>query len=97
MQHDVLLNVRHCVFIGVIYRGTRGTGTPQSKKWGLFGLRGTVPSTFQDEKVKNLLSPAVNRGDLQSLNYNKKPFSARDAPQTPAGRAHDSLPDPRVG
>ena len=81
MQHDVLLNVRHCVFIGVIYRGTRGT----------------VPSTFQDEKVKNLLSPAVNRGDLQSLNYNKKPFSARDAPQTPAGRAHDSLPDPRVG
>jgi len=30
-----------------------------------FGLMGTVPLTFQDEKVKNLLSPAVNRSDLR--------------------------------
>ena len=35
---------------GVIYRCTTGTGIP------LFGLRGTVPSTKKDEKVKNLLS-----------------------------------------
>jgi len=47
--------------IGVIYGGT---GTP------LFGL-GVLYHTFQDEKVKNLLSSAVNRGDLQRLNYNK--------------------------
>jgi len=46
-------------------RRTTGTGTP------LFGLMGPVPITFQDKKVKNLLSPAVNRSDLRKLNYNK--------------------------
>jgi len=30
--------------------------------------------TFQDEKVKNLLSSAVNRSDLLRLNYNKTVF-----------------------
>jgi len=41
----------------------------------LFGLRaGTVPPSFRNEKVKNLLSPAVNRGDLWRLNYNKTVF-----------------------
>ena len=30
--------------------------------------------TFQDEKVKNLLSPAVKRSDLLRLNYNKTIF-----------------------
>jgi len=43
--------------IGVIYGCTRGTDTP------LFGLRGTVPLTFQDEKVKNLLSTEAICGD----------------------------------
>jgi len=56
------------MFIGVIYDGTMGTPTQ------LFGLRGTVPPTFQDEKVKNLLSHAVNRGHLRILNYNKTVF-----------------------
>ena len=50
--------------IGVIYRGKRGTP--------LFRLRDNVPPLFfQDEKVKNLRSPAYNRGDLRRLNYNK--------------------------
>jgi len=37
--------------------------------------------------VKNLLSTAVNRGHLRSLNYNETVF----------GRGSDALPDPRVG
>ena len=35
---------------------------------------GTVAPTFQNEIVKNLLLPAVNRGDLRRLNYNKTVF-----------------------
>ena len=60
--------------IGVIYR-VRGVPVPP-----LFGLRGTVPLTFQDEKV-NLLPPAVHRSDLWKLSYNK-PFSAGAPPGT---------------
>jgi len=43
--------------IGVIYGVgyTKGTETT-------FWTDGIVPLTFQDKKVKNLLSPAVNRG-----------------------------------
>ena len=37
--------------------------------------------TFQDEKMKNLLSPAINRGDLQRLNYNKTLFLAGALPE----------------
>jgi len=62
----------------------------------LFGLRGTVPLTFQDKKVKNLVSPAVNRSDLRRINYNK-PIFGRDSVQDTAGRAHNALPEPRVG
>jgi len=36
-----------------------------------FWTEGYRTPTFKDEKVKNLLSPAVNRGDLRILNYNK--------------------------
>ena len=62
----------------------------------LFELRGTVPLTFQDKKVKNLLSPAVNslnRSDLRRINCNKTIFGRGSAPD-PAGRAHDALTDP---
>ena len=38
--------------------------------------------TIEDENVKNLLSPAVNRGDLRRLNYNKTVFGDS------AGTAH---------
>jgi len=69
-------------------RGTRGTGTPT------FWTEGFSTPTFQDEKVKNLLSPAVNRGDLWRLNYNKTIFGLGSAPDL-AGRAHDALPDPK--
>ena len=62
----------------------------------LFELSGTVSLTFQDEKVKNLLSPAVKIGDLRRLNYNKTIFGQGSAPD-PAGRAHNALPHPRVG
>jgi len=52
---------------------------------------GTVPLTFQEEKVKNLLSPAVipvnsNRGHLRRLNYNKTIFGR--------ARTHTTLTDP---
>ena len=46
--------------------------------------------------MKNLLLPAVNRGDLRRLNYNKTVFG-RGSATDPAGRAHDAFPDPRVG
>ena len=36
-----------------------------------FWTEGYSTPTFQDEKVKNLLSSAVNRGDLRRINYNK--------------------------
>ena len=45
----------------------RGTGTT-------FWTEGYSNPIFQDEKVKNLLSPAVNRGNLWRLNYNKTIF-----------------------
>jgi len=40
-------------------------------RYPTFWTEGYSTPTFQDEKVKNLLSPAVNRGDLWRLNYNK--------------------------
>ena len=49
----------------------------------LFGLRGTVPH-FSGQKVKNLLSPVVNRGDLRRLNYYKIAFG-RCSARTPLG------------
>ena len=60
----------------------------------LFGL-GVPSPTFQAEKVKDLLSLAVNRDDLQRVNYNKTVFGLGCAPD-PAGRAHDALSDPGV-
>jgi len=88
----LLYNDRHYALlaIGVIYGGTRGTGAPT------FWTEGYRTPTFQDEKVKNLLSPAVSRGDLRRLNYNKTIFG-RGSALDPARRAHDALPDPRVG
>ena len=52
-----------------------------------FWTEGYRTPTFQDEKVKNLPSPAVNRRDLRRPSYNKSRSSAPD----PAGRAHDTL------
>ena len=60
----IIIPVLLCV--RVIYEGTKGT---------LFDW-GTVPSLFRMKKVTNLLlSPTVNRGDLQRLKYNKTIFS----------------------
>jgi len=42
---------------GIIYWGTIGNGTP------------TFWTGVQEEKVKNLMSPAVNIGELRKLNY----------------------------
>jgi len=53
--------------------------------------------TFQDENMKNLLLSAVNRGDLQRLQHYNKTFFGRGSALEPAGGAHDTLPDPRVG
>ena len=51
--------------------------------------------TFQDEKVKNLLSPAVNRSDLRRLSYNKTIFGWSSA-LDPDERAHDALQTPEL-
>ena len=59
----------------------------------LFGLRGTILLIFQDEKVKNLRSPAVNSGDLWRLNYNKTVFGL-DSTWT-AHRPHSWMGLPR--
>jgi len=64
-------------------RNLRGERTKGYRYPTLFGLKGTVPLTFQDEKVKNLLSPDVNRGDLRRITVN--PFSAGAPPRTPLG------------
>jgi len=55
-----------------------------------FWTGGTVPLTFQDKKVKNLLSPAVKRGDLWRLNYNKIIFG-RGSAADPAERELTTL------
>jgi len=73
----------------IIFKSTQYRYSP-------FWTEGYSTPTFQNEKVKNLLSPAVNRGDLRRLNYNKTIFGLGSA-SDPAGRAHDALPDPKVG
>jgi len=53
------------VLIIVLIYGVRGYRYPHFVDWG-------VPyPTVQDEKMKNLLSPAVSRGDLRRWNYSK--------------------------
>jgi len=74
--------------IGVIYEGY---WYPHFLDW-----RVSYPSLFRTKKMKKLLSPAVKRGDLRRLNYNKIIFDRGSDPD-PAERAHDALPDPRVG
>jgi len=66
------------------------TGTPT------FWTEGYSTPHFSGQKVKNLLSPAVKRGDLRRLNYNKIIFGRSSAPD-PTERAHDAPPGPRVG
>jgi len=58
--------------IGIIHR-VQAVSVPHLSGW-----RGTV--TFQEEKVKNLLPLAVNRGDLRRLNYNKIVFGWGSTP-----------------
>ena len=57
--------------IGVIYGCTRGSGNAVSPTFWTEGYRAP---TSQDENVNNLLSAAVNRGDLWRLNYDKAVF-----------------------
>jgi len=62
----IMLTYSGKAVIGIIYiiyyNITRGTGTTT------FWTEGYRTPTFQDEKVENLQSPAVNRGDLRRLN-----------------------------
>jgi len=81
--HFAMLQVY--ILIAIIYWGYEGYRYPHFLDWSV-----------QDEKVKNLLSPAVNRSDLRGLNYNESIFDRSSAPD-PARRAHNALPDPRVG
>ena len=71
--------------IGVIYGGTRGTGTPT------FWTEGYGAPTFRDENC-HLLS---KRSDLRRLNDSKTIFG-RDSAADDAGRAHDALSDTTV-
>ena len=54
--------------IGVIHEGYEGVGIPT------FWTERYRTSTFRDEKVRTLLSTAVNRGDVRRINYNKTVF-----------------------
>ena len=70
----------------MVLNGMYGDGEHRPNVWGVpvphfLDWRYHTP-TFQDEKVKNLLSSAVNRDNLPRLNYT----------QTVSGR--DSAPDP---
>ena len=70
-------------------RDREGTGTLT------FWTEGYRTPTFQAENVKNLLSPAVNRGDLRRFNYNttvaagalpgRRWESSRRSPRPPSG------------
>jgi len=62
-------------------------------RYPTFWTEGYSTLTFQDKKVKNLLSPAVNRSDLLRINYNKTILGRGSTPD-PAGRAHESSPRP---
>jgi len=62
------------VYINVIYRDTRVTSTPGTPTFGA-----GVPCPTCQETGKEF---AVNKGDLQILNY-IKPFSAGIPPRTP--------------
>ena len=69
--------------------GVRGVPVPPT-----FWTEGYRTFTFQDEKVKNLLSLVVNRGDLPRLSYNKPIFGWGFATD-PTVRAHESRRSPR--
>jgi len=60
--------------IGVIY------GEYEGYRYPTFWTDGYRIPTFQDEKVKNLLSPAVNRSDLRRLICNETNFDRSSAP-----------------
>ena len=59
----------------------------------LFGLRGTVPLTFRDKNMKNLLSQCCQQRRSAEIKLNR---FGRGSALDPAGRAHDVLTDPRV-
>ena len=88
--HHPSINTAVLALYDVLYHrrnlgGTRGTGSTT------FWTEGYHTLTSQNKNVKNLLSPAVSRGDLRR----SKLFLA--ASMDSAGRAHVTLPDPRVG
>jgi len=56
------------------YSHRRNLREYEGYRYHTFWTDGYRTPSFQDEKVKNLLSSAVNRGDLRILNYNKTVF-----------------------
>jgi len=76
------------ITIGV-FTGVRGV----AYRYPTFWTEGYSTPHFSGQKMKNLLSPAVNRGDLWILNYNK-PFFGRTplvAHDTPALSPHSRM------
>ena len=72
------------------HRGTRGTGTPT------FWTEGTVPHFLGRKGEEFAVTCCQQRRSVEiKLQYNTI-FGRGSAPD-PAGRAHDALPDPRVG
>jgi len=80
------------VSLSTITAGTVGKLACIGIRYPTFWTDGTVHH-FSGRKSEEF---AVNRGDLQRLNYNKIVFGRGSDPD-PVGRAHDALPDPRVG
>ena len=77
--------------IGVIYGEYKGYRYPHFLDWGV-----QYPSLFWTKRWRICCQQAVNRSDLQKINYSKTIFGLDSAPD-PAGRADDALPDHRVG
>ena len=77
------------LLIGVIYGGTRGTGTPHTF-WSE-GYR--TYSHLSGRKGKKFAVTCCQQKRLSEINT----VFGRSSTPDPTGRAHDALPDPRVG
>jgi len=79
----------HTHYIGVIYGGTRVTGTPT-----FWTEEYTVPS---GRKVDEFAVTSCQRRRSAEIKLQQNGFAAWAPPRDPAGTAHDALPDPRAG
>jgi len=78
------------ISIGVIYGGTRGTGT------AIFWTKEYSTPHFSGQKGEEFAVTCCQQKRSAGISYNKTIFSQGSAPD-PARRSHDALTDHRVG